>query len=304
MGLVLSVSGIWQTVFIEPRAPVFVEYFEITSDLERGLASFKILTNGGSECALEITAPDGGMLSELLSVTDGVAVGNVALGQVALWDPGNPQLYTFKMTLRGATKEDVVFGYFGMRSISTMRVEESSAPAALSFNGKAIYLRGALYQSYFPDGIYTAGDVQLIKDDIAYAKRCGFDLLRIHIKIDDPLLLYWADTLGVLLLADFPNFGEGGDTPLGRRRYEEAMRGAIRRDFNHPSIIGWCLFNETWGFGGQSEFVKLINPQPPFAGPEVNCAPAPSSRTLTLSPGLIKCGPSPSRSILPGLSRT
>jgi hypothetical protein len=167
--------------------------------------------------------------------------------------------------LDGGRAADVVHGYFGVRSISTKPADDVSAPAALSLNGEAIYIRGALYQSYFPDGIYTAGDVQVLKDDIAYAKRYGFDLLRVHIKIDDPLLLYYADSLGIMLLADFPNFGEGGDTPLGRRRYEETMRGAIARDFNHPSIIGWCLFNETWGFGGQDEIVKLINPKPPIA---------------------------------------
>ena len=127
-------------------------------------------------------------------------------------------------------------------------------------NGEPIYIRGALYQSYYPDGIYTAGDAQVLRDDIAYAKRVGFDLLRIHIKVDDPLLLYYADTLGMLLMCDFPNFGEGGDTETGRRRYEETMRAAIARDFNHPSIVAWCLFNETWGFGGQSEFARVINP--------------------------------------------
>ncbi len=263
-----GVSGIWQTVFMEPRASAFIERFEVTSDIERAAASFKIITHGGSQCLVEVTAPDSSQYSQRLDVNGGIAQGSIAFDRVFLWDPTNPQLYRLKVTLLGEPKADVVCGYFGMRSISTMKMPDSAAPSALSFNGEAIYLRGALYQSYFPDGIYTAGDVQLIKDDIAYAKRSGFDLLRIHIKIDDPLLLYWADTLGILLLADFPNFGEGGDTALGRRRYEEAMRGAIQRDFNHPSIIGWCLFNETWGFGGQSEFVKLINPEPPFAGPD------------------------------------
>jgi beta-galactosidase/beta-glucuronidase len=99
-----------------------------------------------------------------------------------------------------------------------------------------------------------------LRDDIAYAKRVGFDLLRVHIKVDDPLLLYYADTIGMLLMCDMPNFGEGGDTPTGRRRYEEMMRAAIARDFNHPSIVAWCLFNETWGFGGQTDFAHIINP--------------------------------------------
>src|SRR5205085_4805682 len=98
--------------------------------------------------------------------------------------------------------------------------------------------------------------------DIAFAKKVGFNFMRVHIKIDDPLLLYYADTMGMLLMCDFPNFGEGGDTELGRKRYEEVMRGAIRRDFNHPSIFAWCCFNETWGFGGQVEFVKLFSTNP------------------------------------------
>ena len=86
----------------------------------------------------------------------------------------------------------------------------------------------------------------MIKNDIASAQKFGFNFLRIHIKIDDPLLYYWADKLGMLLMADFPNFGEGGDTMLGRQRFETMMREGIERDFNHPSIFAWCLFNETW----------------------------------------------------------
>lgn len=256
-----SVSGIWQTVFVEPRARTFVERFQITTDLERDEARFEIYATGGSECGVEVMAPDGRRFSGVFAVEDGVATGTLALREAIRWDPTDPQLYNVRFTLGEGKSADVVHGYFGARSISTAPAEDAAAPAALCLNGEAIYLRGALYQSYYTDGIYTAGDLQVLKDDIACAKRSGFDLLRIHIKIDDPLLLHCADTLGILLLADFPNFGEGGDTELGRRRYEETMRGAIQRDFNHPSIIGWCLFNETWGFGGQAEFVNLINPR-------------------------------------------
>ena len=260
-----SVSGIWQTVFLEPRTATHLERFEITTDVEAGEAAFRIWTNGGNACAVEITGPDGRRFSDTFAVKDGAASGTIALQEAMLWDPVRPHLYHVQFTLRNGTDADTVHGYFGVRSLSTTPSDDPASPAALTLNGEAIYIRGALYQSYFADGIYTAGDVQVLKDDIAYAKRAGFDLLRVHIKVDDPLLLYWADTLGILLLADFPNFGEGGDTPDGRRRYEETMRGAIARDFNHPSIIGWCLFNETWGFGGQDEIVKLINPKPPIA---------------------------------------
>jgi hypothetical protein len=139
-------------------------------------------------------------------------------------------------------------------------------PAALRLNGVARYLRGALYQSYFPDGVYTASSAETLRNDIRFAKHFGFNFLRVHIKIDDPLLLYWADKLGMLLMADFPNFGEGGDTPLGRERFEVMMREGIERDYNHPSIFAWCLFNETWGFGGQTALIEALTALPRQAG--------------------------------------
>ena len=158
----------------------------------------------------------------------------------------------------------MVRGYFGMRKIDFEFAKESGVPAALRVNGVARYLRGALYQSYHPDGVYTATNVETLKKDIEWAKHFGFNFLRVHIKVDDPLLLYWADKLGMLLMADFPNFGEGGDTALGRQRFEQMVRETVVRDFNHPSIFAWCLFNETWGFGGQNSFLdKLL---PPIAG--------------------------------------
>ncbi|HYG36299.1 MAG TPA: glycoside hydrolase family 2, partial [Clostridia bacterium] len=106
----------------------------------------------------------------------------------------------------------------------------------------------------------------------------GFNFLRVHIKIDDPLLLYWADKLGILLMADFPNFGEGGDTPLGRRRFETMMREGIERDFNHPSIFAWCLFNETWGFGGQNELIEHLLAPPTGKNLPAGLAPSPAEK--------------------------
>jgi beta-galactosidase/beta-glucuronidase len=258
-----TVSGIWQTIYVEPRGAQQIDHFEITPDLHAGSARFRIFTRGGEAITAEITAPDGQKLAVHIPVADGLASSEVRLDPVILWDPNDPQLYQLTLRLRDKGAEvDVVHSYFGMRSLSTVPVEEAGAPAALSLNGQPIYLRGALYQSYHPEGIYTAGDVETLKNDILYAKRAGFDFLRVHIKIDDPLLLYYADTIGILLMTDIPNFGEGGDTPLGRRRFEAVMRAAIQRDFNHPSIISWCIFNETWGFGGQVELVKLFDPDP------------------------------------------
>jgi hypothetical protein len=257
-----TASGIWQTVYLEPRAMAHIVRFETRSDIATEEVQLKVFTEGGSHLIAEVVTPSGLISSYALEVVDGVAAAVLPTKPAMLWEPSNPQLYRLTLTLHDSGRKDVVHSYFGIRSLSAFPAQEGGAPATLALNGQAIYIRGALYQSYFPEGIYTAGDVQTIRDDIEYAKRVGFDLLRVHIKIDDPLLLYFADTMGMLLMADFPNFGEGGDTPLGRERYETTMRRAIERDFNHPSIVAWCLFNETWGFGGLEGFVDLINPKP------------------------------------------
>jgi hypothetical protein len=255
-----SVSGIWQTVFIEPRPQYFIERFEINSDITNSSARFTVFANGGSQVYIEVISPLGQRFSECAAIHEGVAHLTIGLGSPMLWDTITPHLYKVRFRLGGAKPADVVSSYFGMRSLAAATPKGSPGPGRLHLNGEPIYLRGALYQSYYPAGIYTANDTQTLRDDIAYAKRAGFDLLRVHIKVDDPLFLYYADTMGILLMCDFPNFGEGGDTETGRRRYEETMRQAMARDFNHPSIVAWCLFNETWGFGGQAAFVKLVNP--------------------------------------------
>jgi len=262
-----TTSGIWQTVFVEPRSVTHIDSFRMSSDIDAGTVRFSIdCVEASHACvvAVEITAPQGAVQSATIPVRNGRAEEQVNLDQVSLWTPNEPHLYRVTLALqRGGEVLDSVRTYFGMRKIDFAPNKPPNHSSSLRLNGIPRYLRGALHQSYYPDGVYTAGDVETLKNDIAAAKKFGFNFLRIHIKVDDPLLLYHADTMGMLLMADFPNFGEGGDTPLGRQRFEAMMREAIRRDFNHPSIFAWCMFNETWGFGGQAQFVNLIHPLNP-----------------------------------------
>lgn len=262
-----TVSGIWQTVFLEPRNATYMDKFKIVTDIDAGTARFHVQCAGtetGLVVSAQITPPRGDPQTATFAVKNGEAVESVIISPLMLWNPNEPHLYKTVFELqRGKEVIDRIQTYFGMRKIDFAPAEEAGGAVALRLNNVARYLRGALHQSYYPEGVYTAGDVSTLKHDIVYAKRVGFNFLRIHIKIDDPLLLYWADKLGMLIMADFPNFGEGGDTPVGRKRFEEMMRKAIDRDFNHPSIFAWCMFNETWGFGGQSEFVNLIHPVNP-----------------------------------------
>jgi hypothetical protein len=257
-----STSGIWQTVYVEPRASVHIDCFRVYPDIDSQSARFEIdCVNApqGSQIQLYIIPPGGQVEVVKFLVEKDHASYTAKIPDPYLWTPNNPDLYRFEMKLQIEGKAvDHIRSYFGMRKIDSGPAEDPKAPAVLRLNNVPRYLRGALHQSYYPDGVYTAGDVEILKNDILWAKRFGFNFLRIHIKIDDPLLLFYADTLGIMLMCDMPNFGEGGDTPVGRRRFEEMMHGAIKRDFNHPSIVAWCVFNETWGFGGQAEFVKIF----------------------------------------------
>ena len=289
-----TTSGIWQTVFIEPRSETHINAFQIVSDIDEGTAQFNVQCSkakDGCTVEIEITPPESptvpatvkgergikavpandGQSTEPQTATakvkNGLASTTVKLNAVHLWDPNSPNLYNVRLRLRDdGTVHDLVRSYFGMRKVDFEIAKESGVPTALRLNGVPRYLRGALHQSFYPDGVYTASSVDVIKNDILKGKEFGFNFLRIHIKVDDPLIYYWADKLGMLLMADFPNFGEGGDTALGRQRFEQMMREGIERDFNHPSIFAWCLFNETWGFGGQMSFLdKLLAPTPTMA---------------------------------------
>ena len=265
-GWYTTTSGIWQTVFIEPRATAHIESFRIFTDIDRGEVRFEVICAGigGEErLAVEINPPEADPFTLSLTISGKMGTGAALLQPLSLWDPGDPKLYSviLRLTRADGPVADEVRGYFGMRKISTAPAAEAGAPAMLCLNNQPIYLRGALYQSYHCDGVYTAREAATLRRDIAFAREAGFDFLRIHIKLDDPMLLYYADTVGMLLMQDFPNFGEGGDTPLGRKRFEEMMRRGIERDFNHPSIVAWCIFNESWGFGGQTELMKWITPQ-------------------------------------------
>ncbi|MFT3867186.1 MAG: glycoside hydrolase family 2 TIM barrel-domain containing protein [Nibricoccus sp.] len=259
-------SGIWQTVFLEPRGQASIDYFRIIPDIDTRTATFEIFCVGCGDTAkviAEISPPEAPRFDESFSLVNGVARREIKIDPLSLWDTSAPRLYHVIFRLHDDGREqDVVRSYFGMRKIHTAPAElAEKSPARLCLNNQPIYLRGALYQSYHPDGVYTARDAATLRNDISFARNAGFDFLRVHIKLDDPLVLYYADTLGMMLMQDFPNFGEGGDTPLGRQRFEQMMRLGFKRDFNHPSIIAWCLFNETWGFGGQTELMRFIAPK-------------------------------------------
>ncbi|MCC7493632.1 MAG: family 43 glycosylhydrolase [Fimbriimonadaceae bacterium] len=246
-------SGIWQPVWLETVAPAHVTALAVDCQLTPPQATVQVTVQapiaGPATLSLrpdEATVP---AVTRRVDLPAGASVVELVLpvpgGQA--WSPEQPRLYQYSLVLDQGGQQDIVRSYFGLRTIGV-------APTAgreysqIQLNGAPVYLRGALHQVFNPAGVYTFADDAAIRRDLEIAKELGWNFLRLHIKLVDPRFLYWADRLGVLLMADLPNTWQL--SPTARENYELTLRQAIPRDRSHPSVIAWCCFNETWGLGG------------------------------------------------------
>ena len=246
-------SGIWQTVWLEARdLHTFLQEAQFYPDIDRGGAKIQLsIANKGKPRTIRIRllSPDGKFepLQKNIQLGTGQtqAAFFLSVPNAKLWSPEHPNLYNLDIQLsEGKTVLDVVHSYFGLRKISNGFWDQKPYPY-IFLNNKPLYLRGALDQSFTPEGIYTFPTDDAIRHDVEKAKEFGLNFLRIHIKIDDPRLYYWADRLGLLIMYDMPSTWRYDSE--ARRTWELTAKAALRRDFDHPSIFAWVLFNETWG---------------------------------------------------------
>ncbi|PQD97086.1 glycoside hydrolase family 2 [Pradoshia eiseniae] len=240
------VSGIWQEVYLEFRSDSFIDYVHVIPDVDDGRADVTISVAGDlNDLEAEIIVSEHQNNNRVFANyfgslnTDKTNQFDLPIKDVQLWTPENPYLYDIKVNLK---KDDVVVDsyetYFGMR-----KVEYSHDQILL--NGKPLYIRGALDQAFYPDTIYTAPNDEWIQNEIKLAKSMGFNMLRKHIKVEIPRYLYWADRMGMLIWAEPPNVVKWSNQ--SNRRFYNELVGMINRDYNHPSIIIWSLYNEEWG---------------------------------------------------------
>ncbi len=247
-------GGIWQSVYLELRGPSFLTRAHVSPDVDRKRAfvdcAVEAKTAGTYRIRVEATQGDQRLSAEqAVSCRQGQNDFQLTLPvpDPALWSPDSPTLYDATIELRkGGEVLDTVRTYFGMRKVST-GVYGGSGHEYILLNDKPVYLRGALHQSFNPKGIYSYPDDDFRRTEYATAKELGLNFIRIHIKVEEPRALYWADKLGVLLMCDIPCYSK--HTDRARRLWEETLRATIERDFNHPAIFAWCDFNETWGIG-------------------------------------------------------
>ena len=230
--------GIWQTVWMEARPAAYIRSFFVKTKLD-GTVTYEIET-AGCCCGKTVTAEFGGITASA-EAADGRAVLTLNIENPKLWTPEEPNLYDGTLTFG----DDVVSTYFGIREIGTGKFGKNNRNY-ITLNGKPYYINGVLDQSFNPKGFFTLPSDEDCRDEILRLKRIGINMARIHIKAEEPLKLYYADRLGLLIMEDIPCFW-GNPEPDTRAQYEAEMEEQILRDRNHPSTFYWVVFNETWG---------------------------------------------------------
>ena len=235
-------TGIWQTVWLEPVPQTYIAALRLTPDLENGQVLIEASIAG---------TPAHGFL-QARALLGEAAVGRVTarfsgqraaavlpVGQVEPWSPERPTLYDLELTLTPTQGvPDSVRSYFGLRSLAL-------TDRAILLNGRPVYQRLVLDQGFYPDGIYTAPSDEALRNDILISQGLGFNGARLHQKVFEPRFLYWADRLGYLVWGEFPSWGLDVSNPKALEVFLPQWLEALRRDESHPSLVGWCPFNET-----------------------------------------------------------
>jgi hypothetical protein len=241
-----NARGIWQTVYLEARGQNYLDAVHFTPDIEADEVKVTVylptdapedlpfrleLTNTSPVIATEATLPAGAHKHSL----------TLSIPQAQRWTLTDPHLYEARAILG----DDVVKTYFGMRKISVVDLPGTDFPY-IALNNEPVYLQLALDQSYHPEGFYTFPSDQFMREEIERSKSIGLNGIRTHIKVEVPRKLYWADKLGLLVMEDLPNSWGEPDYKM-QQESEYTLREMIKRDYNHPSIFSWVVFNETWG---------------------------------------------------------
>lgn len=237
-------SGIWQTVWLEPVPVSGITDVKMAPDLDAGALRLHVFDLSDSDnLKVEATAFAGGVVAGQVSGPANTEL-LLPINQPRLWSPDDPFLYDLRIVLKDRDQVvDTVTSYFGMRSIGLHKDENGVTRIAL--NGKFIFELGALDQGFWPDGIYTAPTDAALQHDLHFLKSAGFNLVRKHVKVEPERWYYYCDKLGLLVWQDMPS--GNNNTPEGRTRFEAELRRMILQLQNHPCIVTWVIFNESWG---------------------------------------------------------
>lgn len=240
-------TGIWQTVFIEYVPKDYIKGIKIYPDSDDCSVTVFADFKGQAEFSCEVFYDENKVGEIKKKNVSGGRFFEIPLSEKHLWEVGNGRLYT--MVLRFG--DDEVKSYFGLRNI---RLDGFR----FLLNGESVFQRLVLDQGFYKDGIYTAPSDETMINDIRISTDCGFNGARLHQKVFEPRFLYHCDRMGYLVWGEYANWGLDYSDASSVDIFLNEWSEAIERDFNHPSIIGWCPFNETWDYKGKKQYDGLL----------------------------------------------
>ena len=262
------VTGIWQTVWIEPVNPLYVTALRATPNIDESSVEIEPqLAPSDHSFEIQVSARIGEKY--VLCLGQKVEKGKAGtplimpLTSFNRWTPESPTLYEIRVTILEDGKEvDSVDSYYAMRKISLGK-DDKGIPR-LMLNNKPVFQMGPLDQGFWPDGIYTAPTDEALKYDIEVTKKLGFNMTRKHVKVEPDRWYYWCDKLGLLVWQDMPagdkgvgpGKGEIQKDPAAAKEFESELKAMIDALRNHPCIVQWVVFNEGWG---QYDTVRLTD---------------------------------------------
>ena len=248
-------TGIWQSVWMEAAEPAHLVRYATSANLAQSAVTFIAdFTEESLGADLAVTAfYDGEEVGFVETVVNSRRMTvTVPLSELRLWELGNGRLYdvTFEV-IDGEERRDTVKGYFGMREVMLKK-------DGFYINGERKFGRFVLDQGFYPDGIYTAPSDAALEFDIKASMSFGFNGARLHQKVFEPRYLYHADKLGYMVFDEAGNWGLDCTEPSNVYNFLPEWIEEMERDACHPSVIGWCPFNETWDVDGRRQSNELM----------------------------------------------
>ncbi|MBD1260563.1 beta-galactosidase [Maribacter polysiphoniae] len=254
------VTGIWQTVWLEPVHTKRIAKIRTTPDLDhsavRILATIDEAVHGD---IIEVNVLEGTSIVANAKASVGEPI-DISLKNPKLWSPESPFLYDIQVKLISAGKTtDQVKSYFAMRKISMKR--DDLGVMRMQLNNKDYFQFGPLDQGWWPDGLYTAPTDEALKYDIIKTKEFGFNMIRKHVKVEPARWYMHCDRLGMLVWQDMPSgdrsngwqnkkYFDGSELKRSgesERIYRKEWKEIMDYLYSYPSIVVWVPFNEAWG---------------------------------------------------------
>ncbi len=277
-----SVTGIWQTVWIEPVEQVHISQIKTVPDVDGSSVSvLAVVRDAVPGDIIEVKILDKGKIVNSGRSSAGQEV-LLAVPQAKLWSPETPFLYDLEVSLvRGSKVTDQVSSYFGMRKVSTR--QDENGVVRIQLNNKDYFQFGPLDQGWWPDGLYTAPTDEALLYDIRKTKDFGFNMIRKHVKVEPARWYYHCDREGILVWQDMPsgdhspqwqmrNYFNGKElqrSAQSEENYKKEWKEIINLCYSNPCVVTWVPFNEAWGQFKTPEIVewtknydpsRLVNP--------------------------------------------